>query len=196
MRAPPNADPEELVRRALSGDAQARTSLARLALPQVKTVARAMLRPADAEDAMQSALLTVLQRLSSWRGEGGFEQWTRAVAARVCLRVLRDQRRQRVREWEAMKTEPSSTPASAGAAVFSGELRRLLEQLDPDRRDVLVLKHCLGHTTAEIAEMLDMPIDTVKSRLLTARRELRRVLRRDRVVRDMAAKVRIQGGAG
>ena len=54
-----------------------------------------------------------------------------------------------------------------------------LEALSGPHRGVLLLRHALGHTVPEIAELLDEPVPTVKSRLLRAQDELRKHIRRD-----------------
>jgi RNA polymerase sigma factor (sigma-70 family) len=66
-----------------------------------------------------------------------------------------------------------------------------LDELPEVQRQVLVLRHVLDYSVAEIAEMVGAPIDTVKSRLLYARRALRKSIRRDRILPKQA-----QGGSG
>ena len=67
-----------------------------------------------------------------------------------------------------------------------------LDELPEVQREVLVLRHVLDHTVAEIAELVDVPVDTVKSRLLYARRALRKLIRRDNLL--MGAKPRQEVG--
>ena len=70
-----------------------------------------------------------------------------------------------------------SNPETAFVATESGEfLERALRELSPDLRMAIVLKHILGFSYREIAELIDVPEKTVKSRLFTARQRLRAVL--------------------
>ena len=58
-------------------------------------------------------------------------------------------------------------------------LDEYLAQLPAARREVLVLKHALGYTTEEIAELTDKPVGTVKDRLVAARKQIRRLIVRE-----------------
>ena len=58
-------------------------------------------------------------------------------------------------------------------------LEEYLAELPVARREVLVLKHALGYTTDEIAELIDKPIGTIKDRLVAARKQIRRSIMRE-----------------
>jgi RNA polymerase sigma factor (sigma-70 family) len=65
---------------------------------------------------------------------------------------------------------PQSTPRA---------VEEYLAELPAARREVLVMKHTLGYTTEEIAELTDNPVGTVKDRLVAARKQLRKLITRD-----------------
>jgi RNA polymerase sigma-70 factor (ECF subfamily) len=182
-----HADDVALVERVLARDAAAQRQLLGTLLPHLRVVARTLTRnPADVDDAVQLGLMRVLEGLSSYRGESSLVRWSRRVGSRVCLR-LREQDGRRLQvvtvggEDEAEAASAAPAPARLGDALP----RRLSEYLDalPDaQREVLMLRHVLEHTVPEIAELLDLPVDTVKSRLLYARRAIRKSIRRDQAI--------------
>lgn len=172
----------ELALAVASGDRSAAEKLARRVLPFVRRVARALLSDrAEADDASQVALLEVLRAAGSYRGAGALEAWTRRIASRV---VIRHMRRHRDHDPEPAAPEVANEIADEPAAQLAlEELPRPLEvylaELPEVQRTALVLRHALGHTVPEIAELTDAPIPTVKSRIKKAHQEIRRMVRRD-----------------
>jgi len=175
----------ELARGALRGDARAEAELLDTLLPHMRAVARAILtNPADVDDAVQVALMRVLEGLSSYRGESSLVRWSRRVAAHGCLR-LREQNQRRLTVVELSE----SSAVEAAVAVEAPESRlgeglprsvaEYLDRLPEAQREALVLRHVLDHSVAEIAELVGAPVDTIKSRLLYARRAVRTLIRRD-----------------
>ena len=172
----------ELALAVASGDRSAAEKLARRVLPFVRRVSRALLSDrAEADDASQVALLEVLRAAGSYRGAGALEAWTRRIASRV---VIRHMRRHRDHDPEPAAPEVANEIADEPAAQLAlEELPRPLEvylaELPEVQRTALVLRHALGHTVPEIAELTDAPIPTVKSRIKKAHQEIRRMVRRD-----------------
>ena len=73
-----------------------------------------------------------------------------------------------------------------------------LDELPDAQRQAVVMRHALGYSVAEVAEFLDVPLDTAKSRLLYGRRALRKLIRRDLQARELAGARRLapaKGGA-
>ncbi len=171
-----------LVRRVLDGEARAEAELLERLLPHLRAVARATLtNPADVDDGVQVALMRVLEGLASYRGESSLVRWARRVAAHTCLR----QREQNVRRLQRVELgvdeDALASPAPEarlGEALPRG-VAEYLDQLPAVQREVLVLRHVLDYSVAEVAELVGAPIDTVKSRLLYARRAVRALVRRD-----------------
>jgi RNA polymerase sigma-70 factor, ECF subfamily len=172
----------ELAEAVARGDRAAAERLARRVLPFVRRVARALLGDrGEADDASQVALLEVLRASGSYRGSGALEAWTRRIASRV---VIRHMRRHRDHDPEPSGPEVVSELADETASDSPlDELPRPLEaylaELPEVQRTALVLRHALGHTVPEIAELTNAPIPTVKSRIKKAHQEVRRLVRRD-----------------
>ncbi|MCX4242557.1 RNA polymerase sigma factor [Paraliomyxa miuraensis] len=171
-----------LVRQVLDGDGRAEAELLDRLLPHLRSVARATLaNPADVDDAVQVALMRVLEGLSGFRGDASLVRWARRVAAHACLRQ-REQNVRRLRLVELGADEDAMAGPTPEARLGEGLPRHVaeyLEQLPAVQREVLVLRHVLDHSVAEVAELVGAPIDTVKSRLLYARRAVRALIRRD-----------------
>jgi RNA polymerase sigma-70 factor (ECF subfamily) len=180
-----------IVNAAQRGDTRAEAMLLQRIVPHARVIARTILPPADADDGFQVALMRIFDGLSSYRGQGSLDGWARRVATHACLR-LREQNSRR-----AQLVDPHAEPEPVSVVVErlgEGLPRHVAEYLDelPEvQRQVLVLRHVLDYSVAEIAEMVGAPIDTVKSRLLYARRALRKSIRRDRILPKQA-----QGGSG
>ncbi len=150
-------------------------------MPHLRAVARAMVGPVDADDAVQNALIKVVENLEGFRAEASLERWARKIATRCCLALARKRKR------HLSSVDPEDALADVGAAEASGGLVEsvprpvtdYLERLPAAQREAVVLRHALGYTVPEISELLEVPVDTIKSRLLYGRRELRKMIRRD-----------------
>jgi RNA polymerase sigma-70 factor (ECF subfamily) len=177
----------ELVARCRQGDAAAKRELLLRVLPTVRGATRTLLaQRADADDAAQQAMLDLLGGLDGFRGEGSIAGWARIIAVRAALRHAARQRR------HASLVDPEPVLAAAPApdprdeAMLAEELPRevmaYLDALPPVQRQALVLRHGLGYTVPELAELCGESVNTIKSRLVTARKTLRKLVRRDEAV--------------
>jgi RNA polymerase sigma-70 factor (ECF subfamily) len=171
-----------LVRHA-STDAQARDVLVRRLSPRVRRLTGSFLRnAADADDAAQVALVEILKAAPSYRGEGAIEAWADRITARVAIRMARSRRLEAVRHETTDGTEslvgdlPSESPSVEG---LPRSVLAYLDALPEVRRTVLVLRHVLDYSIAEIAEATGVSENTVKDRLLSARDDVRKLVRRD-----------------
>jgi RNA polymerase sigma-70 factor, ECF subfamily len=142
----------------------------------VRLAAHVLRRPSEAEDAAQEAFIRAFRNLRSFRGEGRFYTWLYHIVVRVCLD------RRRLARWEAevqidemsLNVDRGDTP---GAEIIHHRLlvERLLDQLSPPMRAALVLREIEGLEYAEIADVLDIPVGTVRSRLNAARAKFRSI---------------------
>jgi RNA polymerase sigma-70 factor (ECF subfamily) len=150
---------------------------------RVFRVALSVLGPggeADAEDVAQEAFVRAYRRLGTFRGESRLGTWLYRVAFNLAV----DQRRRRGRQGPTAGEEALDTlPAADGdphRAAREGEsarlVRRLLEDLPETQRAALHLHYWMGHTVAEIAELLGAAEGTVKSHLHRGRKRLRAAL--------------------
>ena len=127
---------------------------------------------ADCRDAVQEALLKAWQRRDSLREAAYFRTWLVRILINEC-RMLR-RRNRRVTPVEVLPEREAPPPDEA--------LRDALEALDERWRLPLVLHYLEGFSVREIAEMLDTPENTVKMRLMRARRRLRGMLSEEEVI--------------
>jgi RNA polymerase sigma-70 factor (ECF subfamily) len=148
----------------------------------VQRVARRLLsHAADADDAAQIALMEILRSAATFREESSIERWADRIAVRTALRHVREQRRRgwllggesdadELRAQDEVEETHEETPR---------RLEEYLAQLPQARREALVMKHALGYSTEEIAELTDKPVGTVKDRLVAARKQIRRLILRE-----------------
>jgi RNA polymerase sigma-70 factor (ECF subfamily) len=171
-----------LMRLVAGGDAHAQRVLAHRLAPRVQRVVRRLLASvADADDAAQLALMEILRSAATFREESSIERWADRIAVRTALRHVRDQRR---RSWFLGGASDTDELRAHDEDDMTREetprrLDEYLAQLPAARREALVLKHALGYTTEEIAELTDNPIGTVKDRLVAARKQIRRLILRE-----------------
>ncbi|MGB2591581.1 MAG: sigma-70 family RNA polymerase sigma factor [Candidatus Acidiferrum sp.] len=147
--------------------------------PLAYRVARGVLRnSADAEDVSQEALLRAYRCFERLRDRGRFRAWLVRITFRLALDRLRSWKRREVREtlWSQEARRPS-TEDLAAASEFQARLEGAMEELSGKHRLVLLLAAMEGHSLDEVADMLALPIGTVKSRLFFARKQLAEKLR-------------------
>jgi RNA polymerase sigma-70 factor (ECF subfamily) len=165
--------------RAQDGDRAALTALVERHEPRVRRLAGYLLNdPQDAEDAAQEALAKVLTRIDQFRGEARFATWLYSLVTNTCRDLGERQRR---RQHQALETAPevASTLGPHDLACQHeqrAELARQLEGLSNDQRHVMVMKDVLALSYEEIAEVLEMPVGTVKCHAHRGRARMRRAL--------------------
>lgn len=183
-------DEREVVRKVGAGDVCAFEALfARYHEPIRRHVRRVVRDPATAEDLTQEVFERVWTRAGQWNGRGTFQAWLFRVATNLALNQLRSRRRHPQEPLTRREVEsgvPTDEPSEAWlvdpAAVDPSEaaergadrdrLRRLLTDLPGDKRRVLELVHIADMDLATVAEVLGIPVGTVKSRLYYARKRL------------------------
>ena len=169
----------ELVVRAQQGDEGAFASLAVAAGDRLHAVAHRILRDIDlAEDATQQALLAIWRDLPQLRDPARFEAWSYRLLVRACYAEARRTRRSGSNLRLLPADEPTASDELATVADRD-QLERGFRRLSIDHRAVVVMHHYLDLTLAEIADSLDVPEGTVRSRLHHAMRGLRAALAAD-----------------
>lgn len=171
--------PVELVQRAQAGDEAAFNELVGQMLDRVYALAYRILRNGvQAEDATQRTLVSAWRRLPTLRDPSRFEGWVHRILVNECRNEMRDRRRSGTRldvddGWH-------SAPGNAYDGVDARDaLDRAFVRLSTDHRAVLVLRHYLMLSSAEIAVALGVPAGTVHSRLHYATEALRAALEAD-----------------
>ena len=185
--APASTEDEALVHAAQKGDLDAYNRLVRAHERQAYAVALRLLRkPELAEDATQDAFIQAYRALDTFRG-GYFRAWLMRIVTNRCYDLLRASTRRAADSLDdqAFEAEPhwaSTTPADDPVTrATQGELGRLLEralaQLPEDQRTTVILCDIQGYAYEETAQIMDVALGTVKSRLSRARAALRESLR-------------------
>lgn len=162
-----------LVEQARDGDDVAFTQLVDLDGDLCYGVAYRILRNVErAQDAVQQAYLLAWRELPRLRDAERFSPWLYRLLVNACYEELRRHRRWsgRIR---ALPLEGPSGPDSILSVDDRDLLDRAFQQLTPEHRAVFVLHHHSGFALTEVAEIVGVPIGTVKSRLHYATRSLR-----------------------
>ncbi len=160
----------ELVRRALAGNRPAAGRLAERHRRAVLALAYRTLENADdAQDVAQEALVYVLQRLPDLREAGKFALWLRNITLSLCADYRRRRGTRRLGEPFTVLNEASEEINYIEALI----VRQAVADLSDAHRTTLLL-HCVGGwSREEVAAILEIPVNTVRSRLMAAKRNLR-----------------------
>jgi len=174
---------EQIVKLALSGDGDAFGEIVKRWERKIFALTYGMLgREEDARDATQDTFLAAFRSLRGFRGEAKVSSWLHRIAVNQCISR---QRRTKVRGESALEDEVDvdgssffapahSSPALAAETNQQTKLvRSAVMALPAELRQVIVMKEFEELTFHEIAEALELPLSTVKSRLYTALKQLR-----------------------
>ena len=169
----------DLAERARGGDHDAFTRLVDGSIGRLYGVAYLILRDQDrASDAVQEALIAAWRDIRGLRDPDRVDAWFRRLVVRACYRQARGDRRRTVIELSVVTGDPSDVGPEL-SLVERDLLERAFAQLDPEHRVVLVLRHYLDHSVPEVADILDIPLGTAKSRLNRATAAMRAALEAD-----------------
>jgi RNA polymerase sigma-70 factor (ECF subfamily) len=142
-------------------------------------IACRILRDADvAEDAVQAALIAAWRDLRSLRDPDRFEPWLHQILVRACY-VEAGRRRRWAAEIRVLPIERTYGPDETVTVQDRDQLERAFRRLTVEQRAVLVFHHYLGLSMAEVADRLDIPVGTAKSRVHHAMTALRASLEAD-----------------
>jgi len=169
----------ELVERAQRGDRAAFGLLAAGIATRFLAVSRRILRDIDlAEDASQRALVSIWRDLPGLRDPARFDAWSYRLLVRACYAEGRQSRR-----WAPnLHVLPVDEPAVGGGlddVIARDQLERAMKRLSVDHRTVLVLHHYADIPLDRVAQILEIPVGTVYSRLHHAMRAMRSALDAD-----------------
>jgi RNA polymerase sigma-70 factor, ECF subfamily len=169
----------ELVMRAQRGDRGAFGLLAAEIATRFLAVSRRILRDIDlAEDATQQALVAIWRDLPQLRDPARFDAWSYRLLVRACYAEGR-----RTRRWSPMlQILPADEPVVSGGfehVIHRDELETAIRRLSVDHRTVLVLHHYADIPLERVAQILEIPLGTVYSRLHHAMRAMRAALDAD-----------------
>jgi RNA polymerase sigma factor (sigma-70 family) len=167
-----------LVEQAQRGDRDAFQELAFAVSDRLFALAHRILRDFDAaNDALQVALVRIWRDLPSLRDPDRFESWAYRTLVRACHDQIRSNRR--VAANLRLVNVGATLGDPADEVDDREELERAFRRLSAEQRAVIVLQYYRGLTLPEIAEVLQLPVGTVRSRIHYAKRILRAAVEAD-----------------
>ena len=195
-----------VVRQVIGGDTNAFETLV---LEYEKSVYNIALRMTgnseDASDMTQEAFIKAFNSLQSFRGDSKFSVWLYRIVSNVCLDFLRSRNRRPTVSLSVEDDEGEETELEVADESQSPELlldrsltrdsvRRGLDSLPPDYRQILLLREIQGFSYEEISETLDLEVGTVKSRIFRARKKLCSFLIKDGNIPEFVSSGKMKGG--
>lgn len=195
-----------VIRRVQRGDANAFEYLMAVYEKNVYNLALRMIgSPEDAEDMAQEAFLKAYSSLGSFRGDSRFSVWLYRIVSNVCLDFLRKKKNRQSfslsmeddegEEAELELPDTSRLPEEELEKKLTRDaVRRGLEQLPEDARQILLLREIQGLSYEEIGEALGLEPGTVKSRIFRARKKLCAFLLEDGNIPDAFSSGSSRGG--
>ncbi|MFL5750740.1 MAG: RNA polymerase sigma factor [Chloroflexota bacterium] len=169
--------PRELVVRAREGDHDAFSELASASIERLLRLSRLIVRDDDrAQDAVQDALVTAWLNIRGLRDPDRFDAWLHRLVVRSCYRAAGHERRRRVVEVALLPIDHAAVPDTQASVAIRDQLDRGFARLPVHLRAVLVVHHYLSLRDQEAADMLDIPLGTMKSRLSRATAAMRAAL--------------------
>ena len=184
---------EELVARSIGGDLESFNQLVlRWERPIYALAYRVIGREEDARDVCQETFLRAFRALGGFKGQAKFSSWLYRITLNLCRDWIRRERRQPLAQTpegvdlvelagEAEDTE--SIEELVARKEIGAAVAKAMALLPEEQRTAIVLKEYHGLTFQEIADMLDCPLSTVKTRLYQGLTVLRRHLERSNVTR-------------
>ena len=167
---------DALARRAAGGETEALDALLRAHAPLVHGVCRRILGNADdALDATQEALLAIARKIDTFDGRAKFSTWAYRVATNAALDEARRRNRRAVPSDSVAGALDARADGSGGADAGLDDridVDAALARLTPEYRAAVALRDLAGLDYAEIAEVLDIPPGTVRSRIARGRAAL------------------------
>jgi RNA polymerase sigma-70 factor, ECF subfamily len=176
----------DLMNRCAGGDVHAMRELIERYEPSLRRFLHRLLAdPEDVEDTLCDVFVRVWRTAPRYRGDCSVGTWMRRVAVSAATDALR--RRRKTRQLytpmldDSMPAPPSDEPERTVLALMDSArsvalVRAAMETLKPEERVVVTLHYLEGHPYAEIAALLGVPVTTVRMRLWSARRRMRRYM--------------------
>ena len=176
----------EQVRRAQRGETRAFELLIGERLPRLHATAALVLHDRTlAEDAVQEALVRAWRSLPGLRDPERFDAWLRRLLVHACIDAARAAKHER--QVHELPVGVVARGNFENTILQRDALARAFVELSPAHRAAFVLRHYLGETVQEVADALDIPLGTAKSRLHYAEQAMSRALESD-------ARLSLEGG--
>jgi RNA polymerase sigma-70 factor (ECF subfamily) len=168
------ADERRIIARAQAGDTAAFRTLVERHQARAHALALRILRSAsDAEEVAQDAFVRVWTALPGFRGESTFATWLYRIVARRAFDRAQVLKHRRARERQDERLPECGAPEREQDTLREAKLQEMIAGLTPAQRAAVTLYYYEGRSVEEVAHVLGMPENTVKTHLLRARAALR-----------------------
>lgn len=169
---------QELIRAAQSGDREALITLLREIEQHVYRTAYYILNnEQDAMDAAQEALIRIYSKINSYEEKARFKTWVQRVVANICIdKFRRNKPSVSIEEHEMVFSDSQNVEGEVLSRYMMKDVHAAIYQLPEHHRTVIVLRYLQDFSYNEIADSLDLPLNTVKSYLYRARQQLQGLL--------------------
>src|SRR5688500_5003642 len=193
--------PDAVIERCLNGDQAAWETIVGLYWRKVFNVAYKFVGRHDlAEDLTQDVFLKLYKSLDTFDRRANFQTWLISVSRNLCIDHYRSVRKEREtinRDVDASELMPVSTDLPADTRIERHDrvvlLRQALDKLAPTLRSAVMLRDIQELTYQEIADQLQLPEGTVKSRINRGRTELARQIQKLREQQDAIPRTGVSG---
>ena len=188
MADPETLDDHQLLQRVSSQDKTALDAIYSRYVSPVYSLAMFMLKdPSLAEEATQDIFLNIWMKSASFNGERGQPKtWIMSIAHHKIIDLIRSRRRATVMtepaDYEDLERIPSggiSTEEEVERRIERERIQQALSTLPSSQREVILMAYFQGYSQSEMAEKLNQPLGTVKTRVRLAMQKLRLVLQDD-----------------
>ncbi|WP_010270444.1 RNA polymerase sigma factor [Paenibacillus senegalensis] len=168
----------ELIRAAQAGDRDAIITLLREIETHVYRTAYYMLgNEEDALDASQEAMIRIYTKIHTYEEKALFKTWVQRIVTNICIDKFRKKKPSvSIDEHEMVFESGENVEERVMAAYIAEDIHEAINKLPDHHRSVVVLRYLQQFSYNEIAESLDLPINTVKSYLFRARKQLQSYL--------------------
>lgn len=173
----PGAADLQLVEAARKGDRRAYGELVDRHLRSVYSVAlRVLGQPSDAEDVSQDTFLRAFERLDLFDDSRSFRNWLLKIASNLAINRIRSRGREHRLKLRLVEEDESGAGRERDEVPGPGEWAHWLDQIDDMQRAAIVLFHFHDMPYTEIAEVLEVPVNTVRTYLYRGRKRLREIM--------------------
>ncbi len=159
---------------ACAGDTRALEQLLLALLPRTRNLVRYLIGgDPDVDDIVQTALWAIARKLGTFEGRGALTAWTDRIVARAAFAEIRRRAGRPKTSSDAHLESLPDEDAINSDYLARRWMVRLLDQLPGEQREAVVMHHVLELTVPEVAEEMSVAVETVRSRLRTAKARLR-----------------------
>jgi RNA polymerase sigma factor (sigma-70 family) len=169
----------ELIRSAQEGDRDSLVRLLELIEPSVYRTAYYVLgNEHDALDASQEALIRIYTKITTYQEKAKFSTWVQRIVTNVCIDKFRKKKETvSIDQYELTLRDLQNVEQEVVKSGVAAEVREAINQLSEHQRTVITLRYLQDLSYGEIAEVMNMPLNTVKSYLYRARQQLQELLK-------------------